>query len=84
MINNNINYIKKEENIYYNKKIDELYNMYEERSYQLDLYNTAINSCNNEEILLRENSLKNIEEKLKIAQEEAIMLEQLIKMLENK
>lgn len=73
--------IIKEELIHYNKKMEQLYNMYEERSYALDLYNIAVEKSDKKEILITKIYLETIEQKLILLQEETIILDKLNKML---
>ena len=80
-MNSITNNIIKEEKEYYNQKVDDLFNLYEERSNALNLYNIAIENDNNQEIILAEIYLHKIEEKLNSAQEEALLLEKLVKFL---
>jgi hypothetical protein len=75
------NNIIKEEKEYYNKKVDDLFNLYEDRSNALNLYNIATENDNKKEIILAEIYLNKIEEKLNSVQEEALLLEKVIKML---
>lgn len=80
-MNSITNNIIKEEKEYYNQKVDDLFNLYEERSNALNLYNIAIENDNNQEIILAEIYLHKIEEQLNLAHEEALLLEKVIKML---
>ena len=81
LTNSITNNIIKEEKKYYNKKVDDLFNLYEERSNALNLYNIATENDNNQEIILAEIYLHKIEEQLNLAHEEALLLEKVIKML---
>ena len=80
-INTITNNMIKEEKEYYNKKVDDLFNLYEERSNALNLYNIALENYSEKEIILAENYLRKIEEQLNLAHEEALLLEKVIKML---
>jgi hypothetical protein len=80
-LNTITNNIVKEEKEYYNKKVDDLFNLYEDRSNALNLYNIATENDNKKEIILAEIYLNKIEEKLNLVQEEALLLEKVIKML---
>jgi hypothetical protein len=73
--------IIREELIYYNKKMEQLYNLYEERSYALDLYNTAIEKSEPEEIVITKIYLETIEKKLILLQDETLILDKLNKMI---
>lgn len=80
-MNSITNNIIKEEKEYYNKKVDDLFNLYEERSNALNLYNIALENYSEKEIILAENYLHKIEEQLNSVQEEALLLEKLVKLL---
>jgi hypothetical protein len=80
-MNSITNNVIKEEKEYYNQKVDDLFNLYEDRSNALDLYNIALENYSEKEIILAKIYLHKIEEQLNSVQEEALLLEKLVKMI---